>query len=105
MMLATSPLMKRTGARGLVTLLALLAAVFCLASFVPAADADPGCQGHQLCAQSGPSVPMAVVVEDMPRWEGTKESTTWLPAQPVLLAASQLRATPSAPRAPPQPLA
>ena len=104
-MLVTSRLMKRTGVRGFVTLLALLAAVFCLTSFVPAADADPGCQGHKLCAQSGLSVPMAVAVEDMPRWEGTKESTTWLPVQPVLLAASQLNATPSAPRAPPQSLA
>jgi hypothetical protein len=104
-MRATSLLVRRTSVPLFAVLLALLTVAFCLTSFVPAADADPGCQGHTLCAQSGPSAPVAAVAQDVPQWEWTNASAIWLPLEPALSADSQRSTTPSAPRAPPQSLA
>ena len=104
-MRATSLLLRRTGVPVFAVLLGLLTVAFCLTNFVPAADADPGCKGHTLCAQSGPSAPVAAVAQDVPQWEWTNASAIWLPLEPARSADSQRSTTPSAPRAPPQSLA
>jgi hypothetical protein len=104
-MRATSLLIRRTGVPAFAVTLALLTVAFCLMDFVPTAKADPGCQGHTLCAQSGPSAPVAAVAQDVPQWEWTNASAIWLPLEPALVADSQRSTTPSAPRAPPLSLA
>ncbi len=98
-------LVRRTGGPALVVLLALLTGAFCLTDFVPTAEADPGCQGHKLCAQSGPSTPVVAVAHDVPHWEWTQASAIWVPLEPARVADSQRHTTPSAPRAPPSSLA
>jgi hypothetical protein len=104
-MRATSLLVRRTGVPALAVLLAILTVAFCLMDFIPTGEADPGCQGHKLCAQSGPSVTVVAVAQDLPQWEWAHASAIWLPLEPVLFADSQRSTTPSAPRAPPPSLA
>jgi hypothetical protein len=105
LMRATRRLLGHPGVPAFVTLLALFTVASCLMSFMPSADGDAACQGHKLCAQSGPSVPVAVLAQDVARWECTNTSAIWLPIEPVLVADSQRGSTPSAPRAPPPSLA
>jgi hypothetical protein len=102
---APSLFLRRAGTPVFAVLLAFLTVAFCLTGFIPAADADPGCQGHTLCAQSGPFAPVAAMAQDVPQWEWTNASELWLHLEPALFADSQSSTAPSAPRAPPQSLA
>ena len=93
------------GNRGLAALLAGLVAAFCLLSVAPASATDPGCQGHEasssLCAQSGPSEPLAGVLIDVAPALTTGSPVAGLAPVRPSAPLPQLHAAPSTPRAPP----
>jgi hypothetical protein len=105
-MRARSALIRRAVGPALAVLLAFLTVALCLTDFLSAAETDPGCQGHSLCAPSGPSAPVvAAVARDVRHREPTSTSSIWRPIEPAPSARSQRGPTRSAPRAPPPSLA
>jgi len=95
------------GSRGLAALVAILVAGFCLGSVAPPAHAAAGCESHEdsgkVCAQSGPSEPLADGVVHETSAQPTDSPATWLQsALPSPLVVLRF-APPSVPRAPPLP--